>query len=703
MSGNVVSETEQIRQRGLERLEELCRYLLPGGRKEGSHWKAGNINGEPGKSFDVNLATGQFGDWADGAKMQTGAINLWMAAKGVDFNAARSALAQWLGINVTEAAASGQNGKFDWPACVGAIAGSAALREIETWRGYSRQCCNWLVERKLIGLFHEKIAFPVTNRQGNVTSPHWLEDRSAKKWLHFKGVEASPLIIGDPKDANTIHLFESTWDGLAFCDRFEVHTQSDVCVIITRGAKHSQKVRGLIPTGKRVYAWPQNDAPDLKTGKIPSEEWVQGIRQYLQGSFWRVETPAEHADLNDWTRAGATKADLIDAISAAATVEPSSEIEHEQDEKPLRPMPSWIEYGDSEVDRTQYHVGDGFLEVGGFVMLIGQSYVGKSTLLTQLSIYLAIGRPWLFFRIERALSVLIVQAEDPGNKLVKMGRMYKRMGLTPDEIKLADENTAVLTIRDLQDAGAVAEIERHAKWFKADIVIVNPMTSYLGGSVYKDEVINRFLRVELIPMLDRLSMSAIVAHHPPKPAIGAAAANGPKDLTEFELQYGGAGMAALTNAPRGNMFLTHVDGDVFKLSVGKGFDDLGTKESCAYLRRSKDAQDIMLWERCESEQAEEANEKLDQRKTKNKGGRPSNDVDEKIIAALRTAECVCERQGLTAGQLVTATSTPRRTIYNALKKLVPSRIAKCIGINGYQLSLNERNKTSEQNADDEDI
>lgn len=284
---------------------------------------------------------------------------------------------------------------------------------------------------------------------------------------------------------------------------------------------------------------------------------------------------------------------------------------------PLRPMPSWIAYGDSEIDRSQYHVGDGFLEIGGFVMLIGQSYVGKSTLLTQLSIYLAIGRSWLFFRIERALRVLIVQAEDPGNKLVKMGRMYKRMGLSADDIKLANENTAVLTIRDLQDANAVAEIERHAKWFKANAVIVNPMTSYLGGSVYKDEVINRFLRVELIPMLDRLKMSAIVAHHPPKPLVGAAAAaNGTKDMTEFELQYGGAGMAALTNAPRGNMFLTHVDGDVFKLSVGKGFEDLGVKETCAYLRRSKDPADIMLWERCESEQAEEANENLDQRKTK---------------------------------------------------------------------------------------
>jgi hypothetical protein len=187
------------------------------------------------------------------------------------------------------------------------------------------------------------------------------------------------------------------------------------------------------------------------------------------------------------------------------------------------------------------------------------------------------------------------------------------MGLTQEEIALADKNTAVLTIRDLRDSEAVAEMERHAEFFNPDLVVINPMTSYLGGGVYKDDVINRFLRVALTPMLDRLRMSAIVAHHPPKPIVSDKE---PKDLTAFELQYGGAGMAALTNAPRGNMFLVHVDSDVFKLTVGKGFEDLGTKETTVYLRRSRDEAGVMLWEHCDSEQAEEANQNEAQRKAK---------------------------------------------------------------------------------------
>jgi RecA-family ATPase len=296
------------------------------------------------------------------------------------------------------------------------------------------------------------------------------------------------------------------------------------------------------------------------------------------------------------------------AFDEAADSQPST-----NQEKPLRPMLSWIAYGNREIDRSQYHVGEGFLEAGGFVMLIGQSYVGKSTFITQLSIYLAIGRSWLFFLLDRALRVMVVQAEDQENKLVKMGHMFKRMGLTEEEIKMAHQNAVVLTIRDLQDASAIKEIERHALVFKPDVIVINPMTSYLGGSVYRDEMINVFLRVQLTPMLDRIKASAIVVHHPPKPIISDKE---PKDLTAFELQYGGAGMAALTNAPRGNMFLVHVDGDVFKLEVGKGFDDLGTKDTVAYLRRSKDQDDIMLWERCESEKAEEATEKRATRKAK---------------------------------------------------------------------------------------
>ena len=38
-----------------ERAEGVCRRYLPGGRKEGTYWKAGNARGDPGRSLFVGL------------------------------------------------------------------------------------------------------------------------------------------------------------------------------------------------------------------------------------------------------------------------------------------------------------------------------------------------------------------------------------------------------------------------------------------------------------------------------------------------------------------------------------------------------------------------------------------------------------------------------------------------------------------------
>jgi hypothetical protein len=88
---------DALRQFTPERREALCRHLLPGGHKEGCRWLAGSILGEPGRSFDVNLRTGVFGDWAADQKGE-GMISLWMQAQGVDFKTATQQLSAWIGL-----------------------------------------------------------------------------------------------------------------------------------------------------------------------------------------------------------------------------------------------------------------------------------------------------------------------------------------------------------------------------------------------------------------------------------------------------------------------------------------------------------------------------------------------------------------------------------------------------------------------------
>src|SRR5260370_38808810 len=107
-----------------------------------------------------------------------------------------------------------------------------------------------------------------------------------------------------------------------------------------------------------------------------------------------------------------------------------------------------------------------------------------------------LGERCFIFKVLRSLGSMVVQAEDPENKLVKIGQMFHRMGLNQSEIKQAHENTAVLVIDDFKDSRAVSEIERHALDFKPDIIWLKPLTSYLIGGVYKKAAINKFLRVE---------------------------------------------------------------------------------------------------------------------------------------------------------------------------------------------------------------
>ena len=56
-----------------ERAEDVCRRYLPGGRRQGNYWTAGDTGGGPGRSLFVRLAPpGRSGKWTDAATGQHG-------------------------------------------------------------------------------------------------------------------------------------------------------------------------------------------------------------------------------------------------------------------------------------------------------------------------------------------------------------------------------------------------------------------------------------------------------------------------------------------------------------------------------------------------------------------------------------------------------------------------------------------------------
>src|SRR5690625_97466 len=82
-----------------DRAGEVAERLLPGGRKEGSEWRAGSTGGEAGKSLGVHLFGAKAGVWKDFATDEGGdLLDLWQAVRRVSLVQALDEARDWLGL-----------------------------------------------------------------------------------------------------------------------------------------------------------------------------------------------------------------------------------------------------------------------------------------------------------------------------------------------------------------------------------------------------------------------------------------------------------------------------------------------------------------------------------------------------------------------------------------------------------------------------
>jgi len=81
-------------------VEELCRFLLPQGKRVGKEWVAGDAFGNPGRSLKVVLEGGKIGIWSDFATGESGGdlIDLWRLHFGVTLYEAMKQCAAHVGI-----------------------------------------------------------------------------------------------------------------------------------------------------------------------------------------------------------------------------------------------------------------------------------------------------------------------------------------------------------------------------------------------------------------------------------------------------------------------------------------------------------------------------------------------------------------------------------------------------------------------------
>lgn len=189
-------------------------------------------------------------------------------------------------------------------------------RKLASWRGYSLELVSWLQEQEILGSYQGHPCLPVKDPSGRLLAVH-VRPESGRWFYEPKGAGTHPLILGNLEAAEVTAIFESQWDLFAALEgmRFHLNPDSKIAFLCTRGASNGRFAS--LARGK-VYAFPQND-PE-KNGKRAGEEWLKAVSAASPGEVYRVSTPSEHEDLNDWLRAGDIEEALKAAIDAAPLV-----------------------------------------------------------------------------------------------------------------------------------------------------------------------------------------------------------------------------------------------------------------------------------------------------------------------------------------------------------------------------------------------
>ena len=210
-----------------------------------------------------------------------------------------------------------------WQKCVDALS-THLMEQLAVWREFTVEFCQKLKENRLIGIFNNRIAFPIAAPSGEVTACHHRPLAGEGEWCvtPFKGTKAPmfPLIVNDPLSKDMVAVFESQWDALAFMNMADWHNGGidEIGCIATRGASNGGRIKDYCRPGARIIAFSQNDEAGQK--------WLSRVVKAARGEVSQVVIPPGIKDFNDWTRAGATLEDIETAILNGPVLKPIADV-----------------------------------------------------------------------------------------------------------------------------------------------------------------------------------------------------------------------------------------------------------------------------------------------------------------------------------------------------------------------------------------
>ena len=167
-------------------------------------------------------------------------------------------------------------------------------------------------------------------------------------------------------------------------------------------------------------------------------------------------------------------------------------------------------------------MGDRYLCRGGSVLLVGQSGIGKSSMTMQMAVLLALGRNVFGMVVKRPMKQIVIQAEnDFGDMSEMLQGVLEAMDISEfdPEFDIIKEN--IRFIEDFNHSGDafIAEVQRKVDRYSPDIVWIDPLLSFIGDDISRQDVCAKFLRQGLNPISKVSGVSWFIPHHTNKPPI----------------------------------------------------------------------------------------------------------------------------------------------------------------------------------------
>ena len=441
-----------------------------------------------------------------------------------------------------------------WSECQ-AEADEAFIQKIADERKIGVETMRWAKEIGILGRNGDHPAFKCgTGYHFRVEDGGWR--------FEPKGISNEALVFGN-NESREVYVFESQWDALAIAHSVGTEAAATKLWIVTRGANNG-KLAAPFAEKRTIIAFPQNDAPK-SNGKVPSDEWMSDIiDSCAKGLVLRVEIPRPHKDANDWVEEGATRQQIVAAIRSAGDPLLSS-VEMQTFDQLWKYRP--------ENDPTTL-LGNRWVCQGGQLLLVGQSGIGKSSLSVQAAMTWALGMPFFGIKPIRPLKSLIVQAENDGGDMAEIVQGVESYVLTCSKMPQAEahqllkENIAFarVTAQVSDDFVKVVGrlLDRHGE---RDLVFGDPLLSYVGGDISRQEVMSHFLRQLCNPLAFQRKFAWVWSHHTGKPQSDSKAR---AHWNANDYAYIGMGSSELTNWARAIAVLqtTKHDG-IFKLLLAK--------------------------------------------------------------------------------------------------------------------------------------